>query len=56
MMMSKCNTAQMAGDIARQRGVFFGMSVLDGKWYVGTESQLKAIGVVKVEPALSVES
>jgi hypothetical protein len=54
--MLKCNTAQFAGNEARRRRAFWGLSCLDGKWYVGSAEELRRIGVVKVEPPLSCRS
>lgn len=42
--MRKLRSESVAREAARHDGLAFGMSVLDGAWYVGTEEQLERIG------------
>jgi hypothetical protein len=37
-----------AKSIAEREGLFYGFSILNGKWYVGTKEELDKIGVAKI--------
>lgn len=47
--MFKCNNEATANAIAQENNALFGMSVFDGKWYIGDEKQLKGIGVADIQ-------
>ncbi len=42
--MMKCFTQPIAEQFAKERGQRYGMSCIDGHWYVGTFEQLARIG------------
>jgi len=46
--MKKVNNEKLAKQLAKEDKLFYGMSVFDGKFYIGTEEQLKKIGCVDI--------
>ena len=46
-MMTKVDQEDYAIQMAEEQGAFYGMSVFDGKWYIGTEEEVKNVGVVE---------
>jgi hypothetical protein len=47
--MTQCQIRSVAESIATREQSCFGMSIFDGKWYVGDSAQLSRIGVTDVE-------
>lgn len=39
--MTKLRTEKVASAVALERGLFYGLSVFDGAWYVGTREQVQ---------------
>ena len=48
--MSRVRTETLARQIAAERGVSYGLSVIDGWYYVGTPKELAAVGALKRNP------
>ena len=48
--MSRVRTETVARQIAAERGVSYGLSVIDGLYYVGTPKELAAVGAIKRNP------
>lgn len=46
--MNRTRNSVMAKGIATEREMYYGMSVFDGWFYVGTLPQLEAIGCVNI--------
>ena len=47
--MHKCVSECVAVNLARENGGWYGLSVTDGKFYIGTYAQLKRLPVVNVK-------
>lgn len=52
--MYKANNADMAKELAKEHNLNYGMSIFDGKWYVGSPEELKKIGVTDIDKSESV--
>lgn len=48
-MMYKVNNVTMAKERAKESNLSYGMSIFDGKWYVGSPEELKEIGVIDID-------
>ena len=51
--MSKCKFSALARELAGERGLWYGMSIFDGYYYVGTVAQLERIGCIGVVRGLA---
>jgi hypothetical protein len=49
--MMKVGNEDMAQDFAKERKQSYGMSVFDGKWYVGEVDELKKLGITAIKDA-----
>jgi hypothetical protein len=52
--MYKVNNAEMAKELAKEYNLSYGMSLFDGKWYVGSPEELKKIGVTDIDKSENV--
>jgi hypothetical protein len=48
LSMWSSGSEAVAKSIAEREGLFYGFSILNGKWYVGTKEELDKIGVAKI--------
>ncbi len=46
--MNKCNTESVARSLAAESKLHYGVSVFDGKFYVGDVQELQDIGVIEL--------